>query len=114
MLGRWAALLLITRFPYLSERGIASAYSRPVRARLLVGAATAAGGAYLLMGPWGLLLAAITTLVSLAVGKFAAKKLGGGLTGDVYGAASEIGETIALIGAVVFATRGFSALPLWT
>ncbi len=113
-LGRWAALLLLDRFAYLRGDGLASAYSGPSAWRLLFGAATALAASYLLLGLWGLTLIAGVTLLSLVTGIYASRRLGGGLTGDVYGAASEIGELATLVGVVALTARDLGASPFWS
>jgi adenosylcobinamide-GDP ribazoletransferase len=46
---------------------------------------------------------AVAPLVALGVGRWAAGRLGGGLTGDVYGSLCELTELITLWGAVLWA-----------
>lgn len=50
-------------------------------------------------------LLGLTTLLVLAVAGWTQAKLGG-LTGDVYGAICELGETAALLAVVAVAQRG--------
>ena len=91
--------LLLTTFPYGRRQGIGAAFAAAGRPWLAAGWAlltalivsAAAGG---LAG--ALILAAVSAL-ALLFGWAASRQLGGGLTGDCYGAANEIAETAALV-----------------
>ena len=99
MVSRWSMTLLLTVFPYGRQQGIGSAFTSGVRPWLATGLAllTAAAGAWLLLGPVGIIVLILVSLVSLLLGWWASRRLGGGLTGDCYGAANEIMEALALV-----------------
>ena len=112
--SRWTMTLLLTAFPYGRRQGIGAAFAAAGRPWLATGWAlltaliisAATGG---LAG--ALILAAISAL-ALLFGWAASRQLGGGLTGDCYGAANEIAETAALVAlAAIAAQRWFD--PLW-
>lgn len=102
-LGRLAAVEVMTTFRYARAEGTGSPYGpggkAVPRARLIlpVAAVTSAAAAWLLAGPWGLIALAVSAATGLAVGAFAARRLGGGVTGDVYGAAVVTAEIAALL-----------------
>jgi adenosylcobinamide-GDP ribazoletransferase len=101
--GRWAMTLAVAAFPSARPSGLA-AYFRDG-----FGSAQIVGATIITLALWGItagfaanglrtflcLIAAI--VVVLLVGNWAAKRLGGGLTGDVYGAMCELVELICLI-----------------
>ncbi|RME56767.1 MAG: adenosylcobinamide-GDP ribazoletransferase [Caldilineae bacterium] len=100
--GRWMLVWAAERFPYaraeaslggtmrtgLSPRQTALATGTALLLQL-AGTLLAPGAVFMLIGPgMGLLLA-----------RWAARRLGGGLTGDVYGALCEVTETVVLVAA---------------
>jgi len=98
VVGRWLAVLSIALFPYAREEGLGRAFAdRAGPPELAV--ATLVTSATLTWG--GLALFAATApaaLIALGLGVWLTRRLGG-LTGDVYGAAIEIGETTFLVAA---------------
>lgn len=99
LLGRWAMVLAAYRFPYARATGIGDFFRQGLGPRQLllssaiVGIIVAHYGAFLL---WLLAL-----LVALAVGRWASTRLGGGITGDVYGAICELTELFCLLGIAI-------------
>jgi adenosylcobinamide-GDP ribazoletransferase len=94
-LGRWAATPLVAFLPYARPEGIGRAFVGKTGAREV---AIATGTAALVVGltGGGLMIPALAAaLVEGALGIAMARKLGG-LTGDVYGAAIELGEVAVL------------------
>ena len=55
----------------------------------------------------GLIVLAIGSALALLAGLWLTRQLGGGLTGDCYGATNELTESIALIVAVVLVAQGW-------
>ena len=53
--------------------------------------------------PAALLVIPLALIIALGVGRWAARRLGGGLTGDVYGAICELIEVGCLLGLSVWA-----------
>ena len=99
IVSRWAMTLLLTVFPYGRQQGIGSAFATHVRPWLATGFAllTVAAVAWFLLGLAGILILVVVSVVSLLLGWWASRRLGGGLTGDCYGAANEIMEVLALV-----------------
>ena len=99
MVSRWSMTLLLTVFPYGRQQGIGSAFTSSGRPWLATGFAllTVVAGAWFLLGPVGIIVLLVVSLASLLLGWWAARRLGGGLTGDCYGAANEIMEALALV-----------------
>ena len=98
VVSRWAMTLLLTVFPYVREQGIGSAFASGGRPWLATGFAllTASAVAWLWLGPPGIIVLVLVSLASLWLGWWTKRRLGGGLTGDCYGAANEIMEALAL------------------
>lgn len=104
VLGRMALVYVTHAFAYARPSGMGSAFKAALGPRqVLVAAATAlicvlalgvgAGGA-----AWrGAVVLGVAWLVAWAVGAWAARQLGGGITGDVYGLACEVVEVAALL-----------------
>ena len=90
-----------------------SGYSSVGWAWVVAGHLFALAGTYVLLGQWGLLALGASLAIVWAFGWWAARRLGGGLTGDVYGAASEIAEVVALVVAVGLVEGGAAAAPIW-
>ena len=99
VVSRWAMTLLLTVFPYGRQHGIGSAFFAGRRPWLATGFAllTVAAAAWFWMGPVGIVVLVLVSLASLLLGWWAQRRLGGGLTGDCYGAANEIMEAMALV-----------------
>lgn len=92
-LARLAVLLPMTLYPPARAAGLAVLAHRP-RLAIPVLLALPAALAYPAAG--------LTVLVgALVVAAWSARRLGGGLTGDVYGAAIEVGEVAALLACTV-------------
>jgi len=103
--ARWAAALLLVRHPYARERGLGSAFRAHARPSDAALATAVALGATLWVGG-GALVAALATLVLLAGFARLAVRRFGGLTGDVYGAAIELGEVAFLVLSLLAAAPG--------
>ena len=123
--SRWTMTLLLTTFPYGRQHGIGAAFAAARRPWLPTALAllTAMAIAIAVGGPGGVGILAGASALALLFGWWAARQLGGGLTGDCYGAANEITETAALVAMAAiapyswFAPLGFAPLgfaPLWT
>ena len=98
VISRWSMALLLTAYPYGRQHGIGSAFfsgDRPWLATSL-GLLTAAGVCWLCLGVAGISVLALASLLALALGFWTVRRLGGGLTGDCYGATNEIVEAFSL------------------
>lgn len=98
MLGRWAMNLNIHLFPYARPEGMGAAFKRassPIR--LTIATLISIDTALFLLGLGdGSLLLGISLAAALLLGLFLSRHLGG-LTGDSYGAISELVEATALL-----------------
>jgi adenosylcobinamide-GDP ribazoletransferase len=100
VIGRWSMILAVSGFPYARREGIGAYFREGLgRAQVMIATLTCAFIALLLVifvdsrsvylylaVPLGLLLA-----------QWATRRLGGGLTGDVYGAVCELTEGLCLL-----------------
>jgi adenosylcobinamide-GDP ribazoletransferase len=106
IVGRWGMVWAMTLFPYVRAHGAGSGFrSSPGRLAASCGIAVALLGALAAVAPWATLarrgiLPAILGLVGLVVtwlwALWANRRLGGGLTGDTYGATNELVELAIL------------------
>jgi adenosylcobinamide-GDP ribazoletransferase len=102
VIGRWAMVLAAWAFPYARAGGLGG-YFRDGLGRAQVGAASALTLAITLTAAAltdgrVLVLPVIGLAVVAGAGRWAAARLNGGLTGDVYGALCELTELLCLIG----------------
>ncbi len=95
LFGRWAMVLAAYRFPNAREMGMAIAFRKGMGARQLILSSVLVGIVVLHYGVLSLWL--LTLLVALAVGHWARERLGGGISGDVYGAICELSELVCLL-----------------
>ncbi|MBV8879259.1 MAG: adenosylcobinamide-GDP ribazoletransferase [Planctomycetaceae bacterium] len=104
MAARFGAVILVVFFPCARPTGLARTFhdeSRWPMALVAAGLTTVALG---LLGPDLFLPVGASLLVALGVGGWIAGRLGG-LTGDAYGAAIELGEVVFLLGLAVPSVR---------
>lgn len=105
--GRWSMVYAMSRYPYLRTIGAGSLFrasGQRLFAASLVTFAMLAGVSLLLASPvqlvWSVALvgevALLIVLVTLLWTGWASRRLGGGLTGDIYGATNEIVEFATL------------------
>lgn len=95
--GRWAMTLVVALFPNARPGGIGAFFRNGLgRKQVLVATAIALAVAVAL-GWRGLLALAVSFVVALLFGRWASGRLGGGLTGDTYGATCELVECACLI-----------------
>ena len=100
VLGRLAMTLAAYAFPYGRENGIGGYFRHGLTQRDVLIATLQAVlfilPAMLLFGSGVLLALVLTSILVLVIGHWAAARLGGGLTGDVYGALCELTEIVCL------------------
>ncbi|MBC7809719.1 MAG: adenosylcobinamide-GDP ribazoletransferase [Burkholderiales bacterium] len=102
IIGRWSMTLAAYAFPYARASGLGAYYrdglgrAQVVTASLLTVAAVVLLAA--ITGDWRtFILLAIGPLVVVIFGRWSARRLGGGLTGDIYGAICELTELVCLL-----------------
>ena len=94
--ARWLAALLVVGFPYVRAEGLGRAFSGEAGRRQAGMATAIAVVAMAVLGPPLLLPALGTAAAVLGFALWLHRRLGG-MTGDVYGAAIELGEVTMLI-----------------
>ena len=109
-LSRWAMLLAMQIFPYVRERGAGTPFTGGRGRRALIGGSgTAVIAGLALGGWWSPALLAAAAAAAWAVG-MAARRLLGGMTGDLYGAVNETAEVAVLVTAAAIAAAATGAL----
>lgn len=111
--GRLAAVASMATFRYENSDGLGTPFRGTGLIAYLAAAVFAAALAFILAGPFGLAALACAVLVGLGVSAFAARRLGGGVTGDVYGASIELAEVSALLAFVAMFSAGLVIAPVW-
>jgi len=98
VLGRWAMSLVLVIYPYGRASGLGRAmkdharWPQAVLATVIAGAVVWFGA-----GRTGLLALALGGIAALLAAEFARRRIGGGLTGDLYGAICVLVETGVLV-----------------
>ena len=107
VISRWAMVVLLGAFPYARSAGLGSPFHQGGGGLATTAAAVLSVAATVLIGGVaGIGILAGASVVAFLIGKVVVKMLGG-LTGDVYGAANELIEVLALIAAVAITPHGF-------
>jgi adenosylcobinamide-GDP ribazoletransferase len=104
-LGRWAIVLLATLFPYGRTSGMGGDLKAGATPFHLAVATLVAVAVSATAGVVGLATAALTAIVTVAMGRWLMTLLPG-LTGDTYGAACEVVETVVWLSAAPLARWG--------
>lgn len=106
VMGRWTMVMAAYTFPYARQTGTGG-YFRDGLGRTQVITATVIALAVMALAARAvapLLVALAAGLLTLSiVGRWAASRLNGGITGDVYGALCELTELICLLGLSIWA-----------
>lgn len=101
VLSRGIITLVIASFPTARPGGMGDSNRRSTKAQsLIVAGISALGLSFAIFGIGGIIIAGATTILMFTVAWRISRKLGG-LTGDVYGALTEIGDLAVLFGAVL-------------
>ena len=109
VLGRAAGVVLAGLLPAVAESGLGAKVVGPAGVRSMIGVLGASGAAAVVGagGPaWAVLLLAATALAVLAVRRLARRRLGG-LTGDLLGAANQMGYLAVLLAVVALDRAGW-------
>jgi adenosylcobinamide-GDP ribazoletransferase len=98
VMGRWAMVLAASVFPYArGTSGVGGYYRQGLgRAQVMIAGLVAVGTGLAYGWPVALVIVVPLTVTGI-VGLWASSRLGGGLTGDVYGAICEVTELAALL-----------------
>jgi adenosylcobinamide-GDP ribazoletransferase len=111
-LGRAGAIALLAGAPAASGRGLGAEYAATATRRgVLVGIGVSAFFAALALGAWVAVALAAVACTSIVAGVLAHRKIGG-ISGDVLGAAEQLGETATLLVATGL-VRHDVAFPWW-
>jgi adenosylcobinamide-GDP ribazoletransferase len=98
LLGRWAIVIAVVLFPYGRAEGLGVTYRQFTSWGVLgLNSLGALGVSIVLIGGWGTGLVVAAFGVTIGVGFWMTGKLGGGLTGDCYGALVESIEVVTWI-----------------
>ena len=102
LVGRWALSLIIIAFPYARKKGMGSTIKENARIpQLTLATIITLPAVWMLSAEKGLLIMAISALLTVVL-VFYFMRLLKGLTGDTYGAITELVEVLVLL---VFAVR---------
>ncbi len=103
--GRWAIVFAAWHFPPARPGGMGALFRDGLgRRELLIAGLVFLGFAAVAawFAPEVLIAAIIAPLVVLVAGRWASSRLGGGLTGDTYGALCEITELVCILGVALW------------
>lgn len=107
-LARAGLAICVAAFPYAREQGMGAPFRDGGARRALAACGIAAGASAALLGPGGLAVWALATGGALALGAWASSRVGG-LTGDLYGAITEVVEAAAFLGLAAAGRRSWLA-----
>jgi adenosylcobinamide-GDP ribazoletransferase len=106
-LARFAMVVAAAAFPYARAEGAGLAFHDAAWPRgLIVAGAIAVAAAAALFGAGGLLVVGFATVCALAAGAYA-RRMVGGMTGDLYGATAEVTEALLFLFIAALAGRGW-------
>jgi adenosylcobinamide-GDP ribazoletransferase len=101
VVGRLALVIAAAGFPYARSSGLGGYFRDGLgRPQVIIALSTTlllTVASTLVLGWRGIALFGLPFLVVIVIGHWAAKRLGGGLTGDVYGALCELTELFGLL-----------------
>jgi len=98
--GRWAMTVAAWRFPYARSQGTGGYFRQGLGKREVIIATLSAGAILALLAwlDWRVLsVVAVAPVTLWTVAIFARRRLGGGITGDIYGAICELCELFSLL-----------------
>jgi adenosylcobinamide-GDP ribazoletransferase len=95
--GRWTMMLVVALFPNARPGGIGAFFRNGLGAPQMIVATVITLGVTLALGWRALIALGAAVVFAMLYGFWASKRLGGGLTGDIYGATCELVELLCLI-----------------
>lgn len=111
--SRGASIGLMALLHPVSKRGLAAAHNGPgLRREAVTGYLVAVVIGFAAVGWWAAAFVVVTTLATALIGLIARKRLGG-YTGDVLGAAQQIGEVTSLVLAAAMTSTGVYGSLWW-
>ncbi len=113
MLGRLAAAAVVASFRNVRSQGLGAPFAAGPRLSIVAAGAASIVATWALAGPVGLAALCVAMAVGTGLAWYAAGKLGGGVTGDVCGAAVEAGEVSALVTFIGLSGAGLVLEPVW-
>jgi adenosylcobinamide-GDP ribazoletransferase len=109
VIGRWSMNTAIAAYPYARPQGLGKAFhATALPWPALLATTITAVAVLVLLGPRGLVPAAIAAALALGLGRFMKERLGG-LTGDTYGAIVEVAEVVFLLLVLALTADGWLA-----
>lgn len=100
VLGRWVMSIAVLTIPYARKQGLGSHFRDGAGWREIIIATGIALIAIWWLNAW--VLAFGIVIVAILLIRWAMTRLGGGITGDVYGALCEICELVCLLGGILW------------
>ncbi len=107
VVGRWAMVSAAYAYPYARQTGLGGYFRDGLGRGQVIAAAAIASVAVVLTARDALPVLIVVSVAGLTVflaGRWAARRLGGGITGDVYGALCELTEWLCLLGLSAWAS----------
>ena len=95
--GRWAMMFAVAWFPNARPGGIGAFFRNGLGTLQLIIATLIALAVAIVLGWRALIALAASFVFAMLFGWWASRRLGGGLTGDIYGATCELVEFLCLI-----------------
>ena len=114
-LSRFGMVSTMAVFPYVRDQGLGTSFQvGRARWQVVLAFATATVASGLLLGFGGLILVGAAMALSLVVGWWVTRLLGG-MTGDTYGAVNEVAEvSVLLLGLILFhVSSALLETPFW-
>jgi adenosylcobinamide-GDP ribazoletransferase len=112
-MSRVGVIVLMRRLPSAQRGGLGVAYSRSLTAgREMTAVVTGVVLCVLLIGKWTLPAIVLCAAVALGMGRLARTKVGG-ISGDVLGAAQQLGELAILVLGAAVVHQGWDDLAWW-
>jgi adenosylcobinamide-GDP ribazoletransferase len=97
-LARWATTIIVVAHPYARSEGLGKPFRLATKRHVMLASAWLVP---LVVAHRGVLFPGLATLMTVLLFAYWVRRRLGGLTGDVYGAAIEVGETAVLLSASI-------------